>query len=99
MKTIQQKIKENDLSMKGILDEFNSYDTNAEKAKFLREMGQLNLPYDVKWDNLAECYEGKRQWIKIKPKNDNILSDYHDPVGETAAHGDPLSKQELDALL
>ena len=52
-KTIQQKIKENDLSMQGILKEFNSYDNPLDKAKFLREMGGLNLPYDVNWEAMS----------------------------------------------
>ncbi len=105
MKTIQQKIKENDLSMPAIIREFNSYDSPLDKAKFLREMGQLNLPYDVKWERLAQGWEGTRPFPVIKKIEDegdeDILSDRisFDPVGEGEAHGDPLTKRELDALL
>ncbi len=105
-KTIQQKIKENDLSMQGILKEFNSYDNPLDKAKFLREMGQLNLPYDVNWERLAQGYDGTKPFPVIKKVDEDegdedILSDRisFDPVGEGEAHGDPLTKRELDALL
>ena len=105
-KTIQQKIKENDLSMQGILKEFNSYDNPLDKAKFLREMGQLNLPYDVNWERLAQGYDGTKPFPVIKKVDEDegdedILSDRvsMDSVGHAEAHGDPLTKRELDALL
>ncbi len=68
-------------------------------------MGQLNLPYDVKWERLAQGWEGTRPFPVIKKIEDegdeDILSDRisFDPVGEGEAHGDPLTKRELDALL
>ena len=99
---IKQKIMNNDLSMEGIIAELHTYKTGAEKAKFLREMGQLNLPYDVNWESLAQGHEGSKPFPVIKKdtdKDEDILKDYVDPVGETEAHGDPLTKQELDALL
>ena len=102
MTTRKEKIANNDLSMEGIIEEFNTYDTPLDKAKFLREMGQLNLPYDVKWERLAQGYDGTRPFPVIKKVDlgdEDILSDRFDPVGETEGHGDPLTKQELDALL
>ena len=103
---IKEKIKNNDLSMPQIIAEFNTYKTNAEKAKFLREMGQLNLPYDVKWENLAKVYEGTKSWPKVlsnAQKNEDILNDYKsvryiDPVGETDDE-ETLTMQELNALI
>ena len=105
-KTIQQKIKENDLSMQGILKEFNSYDNPLDKAKFLREMGGLNLPYDVNWERLAQGYDGTKPFPVIKKVDEDegdedILSDRvsMDSVGHAEGHGDPLTKRVLDALL
>ena len=43
-KTRKQTILDNDLSMPSIMAEFKTYKTGAEKAKYFREMGQLNLP-------------------------------------------------------
>ena len=64
-KTRKQTILENDLSMPAIMAEFHTYKTGAQKAKYLREMGQLNLPYDVNWENLAQCHEGAKSWPSI----------------------------------
>ena len=64
-KTKKQIRLENDLTMPAITAEFHTYKTGAEKAKYLREMGQLNLPYDVNWENLAQCYEGAKSWPSI----------------------------------
>ena len=100
-KTRKQIILDNDLSMPSIITEFNTYKTGAEKAKFLREMAQLNLPYDVKWENLAQCHEGTKSWpvYKIKKdKDENILSD-GGTEEVTTMDDKPLTKEELEALI
>jgi len=100
-KTRKQIILDNDLSMPSIIAEFNTYKTGAEKAKFLREMAQLNLPYDVKWENLAQCHEGTKSWpvYKIKKdKDENILSD-GGTEEVTTMDDKPLTKEELEALI
>ena len=100
-KTRKQIILDNDLSMPAIMAEFNTYKTGAEKAKFLREMAQLNLPYDVKWENLAQCHEGTKSWpvYKIKKdKDENILSD-GGTEEVTTMDDKPLTKEELEALI
>ena len=104
-KTKKQIILENDLSMPAIMAEFNSYETGAEKAKFLREMDQLNLPYDVKWENLAQCWEGTKSWPVYKSsenekdkKDENILSDSFE-VSESSGDDKPLTHEELEALI
>jgi hypothetical protein len=103
----------NDLSMDGIMAEFNSYKTGKQKAKFLREMGSLNLPYDVKWEELALCHEGTKSWPSYKytkqaleEKDENILSDkmkkdYIDniEVSQSAGEDKPLTHEELEALI
>ena len=43
-KTKKQIILENDLSIPAIMAELETYKTGKQKAKFLREMGSLNLP-------------------------------------------------------
>ena len=100
-KSRKQTIMENTLSMDDIMKEFKTYETGAEKAKFLREMDQLNLPYDVKWENLAQCWEGTKSWpvYKIKKdKDENILSD--GGIEEVTTMDDkPLTKEELEALI
>ena len=106
-KTIKQKILDNDLSMEGIMTEFHSYKTGAEKAKFLREMSQLNLPYDIKWENLAQCHEGTKSWPVYKinedgeeekqEKQENILSDSAEVL--QGMDDKPLTKEELEALI
>ena len=79
----------NDLSMEGIMAEFKSYKTGKQKAKFLREMANLNLPYDVKWENLAQCYEGSKSWPVYKSdkkeKDENILEPHMAPITVQAA--------------
>jgi hypothetical protein len=102
-KTIKQKILDNDLSMEGIMTEFHSYKTGAEKAKFLREMSQLNLPYDVKWETLAQCHEGTKQWPSYKFKNkddkdEDILKDTFE-VSTSSGDDKPLTHAELEALI
>ena len=100
-KTRKQIILDNDLSMPSIIAEFNTYKTGAEKAKFLREMAQLNLPYDVKWENLAQCHEGTKSWpvYKIKKdKDENILSD-GGTEEVTTMDDKPLTHEELEALI
>ena len=67
-KTRKQTILDNDLSMPSILAEFKTYKTGAEKAKYLREMAQLNLPYDVEWENLAQCWEGTKEVTTMDDK-------------------------------
>ena len=100
-KTRKQIILDNDLSLPSIMAEFNSYETGAEKAKYLREMAQLNLPYDIKWEELAQCHEGTKSWpvYKIKKdKDENILSD--GGIEEVTTMDDkPLTKEELEALI
>ena len=100
-KTRKQKILENSLSIEDITKELNSYKTGAQKAKFLREMEQLNLPYDIKWENLAQCHEGTKSWpvYKIKKeKDENILSDGGTEV-VTTMDDKPLTQEELEALI
>ena len=93
------KIMENDLSMPDILKEFNSYETNEQKAKYLREMGTLNLPYQVKWENLAKCWEGSKPWPKLKEeKDESIMKDYLVEVSQ-GTDDKPLTTQEKDAIL
>ena len=69
-KTRKQTIMENSLSIEDITKELNSYKTGKQKAKFLREMEQLNLPYDIKWENLAQCHEGTKSWPVYKIEKD-----------------------------
>ena len=92
----------NDLSMEGIMAEFKSYKTGKQKAKFLREMANLNLPYDVKWENLAQCYEGSKSWPVYKSdkkeKDENILSD-GGTEEVTTLDDKPLTHEELEALI
>ena len=100
-KTRKQTILDNDLSMPSIMAEFKTYKTGAEKAKYLREMGQLNLPYDVEWENLAQCWEGTKSWptYKIaKEKDENILSD-GGTEEVTTMDDKPLTHEELEALI
>ena len=100
-KTRKQTILENSLSIEDITKELNSYKTGKQKAKFLREMQQLNLPYDIKWENLAQCHEGTKSWpvYKIeKDKDENILSDGGTEV-VTTMDDKPLTKEELEALI
>ena len=100
-KTRKQIILDNDLSLPSIMAEFNSYETGAEKAKYLREMAQLNLPYDIKWEELAQCHEGTKSWpvYKIKKdKDENILSD-GGTEEVTTMDDKPLTKEELEALI
>tara|TARA_R100001015_G_C4541801_1_gene105630 strand:+ start:401 stop:709 length:309 start_codon:yes stop_codon:yes gene_type:complete len=100
-KTRKQTILENSLSIEDITKELNSYKTGKQKAKFLREMEQLNLPYDIKWENLAQCHEGTKSWpvYKIKKeKDENILSDGGTEV-VTTMDDKPLTKEELEALI
>ena len=92
----------NDLSLEGIMAEFRSYKTGKQKAKFLREMANLNLPYDVKWENLAQCYEGSKSWPVYKSdkkeKDENILSD-GGTEEVTTMDDKPLTHEELEALI
>ena len=92
----------NDLSMEGIMAEFKSYKTGKQKAKFLREMANLNLPYDIKWENLAQCYEGSKSWPVYKSdkkeKDENILSD-GGTEEVTTMDDKPLTHEELEALI
>jgi len=100
-KTRKQTIMENSLSIEDINIELRSYKTGKQKAKFLREMGQLNLPYDIKWENLAQCHEGTKSWpvYKIKKeKDENILSDGGTEV-VTTMDDKPLTHAELEALI
>ena len=100
-KTRKQTILENSLSIEDTTKELNSYKTGKQKAKFLREMEQLNLPYDIKWENLAQCHEGTKSWpvYKIeKDKDENILSDGGTEV-VTTMDDKPLTKEELEALI
>ena len=100
-KTRKQTILENSLSIEDITKELNSYKTGKQKAKFLREMDQLNLPYDIKWENLAQCHEGTKSWpvYKIqKDKDENILSD-GGTEEVTTMDDKPLTKEELEALI
>ena len=100
-KTRKQTILENSLSIEDITKELKSYKTGKEKAKFLREMEQLNLPYDIKWENLAQCHEGTKSWptYKIKKeKDENILSD-GGTEEVTTMDDKPLTHEELEALI
>jgi len=104
-KTKKQIILENNLSMPAIMAEFHTYKTGAEKAKYLREMGQLNLPYDVNWEELAQCHEGAKPWPSfkytkqaLKEKDENILSDSFE-VSQSAGDDKPLTHEELEALI
>ena len=100
-KTRKQTILENSLSIEDITKELNSYKTGKDKAKFLREMEQLNLPYDIKWENLAQCHEGTKSWptYKIKKeKDENILSD-GGTEEVTTMDDKPLTHEELEALI
>ena len=100
-KTRKQIILDNDLSMPSIIAEFKTYKTGVEKAKYLREMGQLNLPYNVNWENLAKCWEGTKSWptYKIaKEKDENILSD-GGTEEVTTMDDKPLTHEELEALI
>ena len=73
-KTRKQTILENDLSMPAIVAEFHTYKTGAQKAKYLREMEQLNLPYDVNWERLAQGYEGTNPFPVYDKKQKDIGS-------------------------
>ena len=86
--------------MPDILKEFHTYKNGKQKAKYLREMGTLNLPHAVNWESLAQCWEGTKKWPakNTDKEDDTILKDYLDPVGETKQE-DTITKQELDALL
>ena len=100
-KTRKQIILDNDLSLPSIMAEFKTYKTGAEKAKYLREMAQLNLPYDIKWEELAQCHEGTKSWpsYKIKKeKDENILSD-GGTEEVTTMDDKPLTHEELEALI
>ena len=101
-KTKKQIILDNDLSLPSIMAEFNSYETGAEKAKYLREMAQLNLPYDIKWEELAQCHEGTKSWPVYKSdkkeKDENILSD-GGTEEVTTMDDKPLTHEELEALI
>ena len=100
-KTKKQIILDNDLSLPSIMAEFNSYETGVEKAKYLREMAQLNLPYDIKWEELAQCHEGTKSWPvykKTKEKDENILSDGGTEEVNTM-DDKPLTHEELEALI
>ena len=100
-KTRKQIILDNDLSLPAIMAEFKSYKTGKQKAKYLREMANLNLPYDIKWENLAQCHEGTKSWpvYKIqKDKDENILSD-GGTEEVTTMDDKPLTKEELEALI
>jgi len=104
-KSRKQKILDNDLSMPSIVAEFHSYKTVAEKAKFLREMEQLNLPYDVNWERLAQGHEGTKPFPVYKinsdgatEKDENILSDSFE-VSTSAGEDKPLTREELEALI
>ena len=92
----------NDLSMEGIMAEFRSYKTGKQQAKFLREMANLNLPYDIKWENLAQCHEGSKSWPVYKSdkkeKDENILSD-GGTEEVTTMDDKPLTHEELEALI
>ena len=92
----------NDLSMEGIMAEFRSYKTGKQKAMFLREMANLNLPYDIKWENLAQCHEGSKSWPVYKSdkkeKDENILSD-GGTEEVTTMDDKPLTHEELEALI
>ena len=101
-KTRKQIILDNDLSLPAIMAEFNSYKTGKQKAKFLREMGNCNLPYDINWENLAQCYEGSKSWPVFKSdkkdKDENILSDGGSEE-VTTMDDKPLTNEELEALI
>ena len=92
----------NDLSLEGIMAEFRSYKTGKQKAKFLREMANLNLPYDIKWENLAQCHEGSKSWPVYKSdkkeRDENILSD-GGTEEVTTMDDKPLTHEELEALI
>ena len=92
----------NDLSLEGIMAEFRSYKTGKQKAKFLREMANLNLPYDIKWENLDQCHEGSKSWPVYKSdkkeKDENILSD-GGTEEVTTMDDKPLTHEELEALI
>ena len=96
----KQAMMENMLTMPDIMKEFHTYKTGKQKAKYLREMGTLNLPHAVNWENLAQCWEGTKKWPakKTMDEDDTILKDYLDPLGETNAEKS-VTMQELDALL
>ena len=96
----KKEMMENMLTMPDILKEFHSYKTKAKKAAYLREMGTLNLPHAVNWENLAQATEGTRKWPakKTNKEDDTILKDYLDPVGETEAEK-VLTMQEVEALI
>ena len=101
-KTRKQIILDNDLSLLFIMAEFKSYKTGKQKAKYLREMANLNLPYDIKWENLAQCHEGTKSWPVYKSgkkeKDENILSD-GGTEEVTTMDDKPLTHEELEALI
>ena len=95
-----KKIMENSLSMPDIIKEFHTYKTGKQKAKYLREMGTLNLPHNVNWENLAQSWEGSKPWPVTDPiKDENILSDTITTEATTGVDDTPITKQELDAIL
>jgi hypothetical protein len=100
----KEDLVENNLTMPDIIKEFNTYDTNEQKAKYLREMGQLRLPHAVKWENLAQCWEGSKPWPKLDGKDEDIMKDYVEkPKKEEeviqGTEDDRLTVQEKDAIL
>ena len=104
-KTRKQTILENDLSMPAIVAEFHTYKTGAQKAKYLREMEQLNLPYDVNWERLAQGHEGSKPFPVYKinsegetKKDEDILKDTFE-VSTSAGEDKPLTREELEALI
>ena len=65
-------------------------------------MANLNLPYDIKWENLAQCHEGSKSWPVYKSdkkeKDENILSD-GGTEEVTTMDDKPLTHEELEALI
>ena len=102
-KTRKQIILDNDLSIPAIMAELETYKSGKQKAKFLREMEQLNLPYDIKWETLAQCHEGTKQWPSYNYKNksdkdEDILKDTFE-VSTSSGDDKPLTHAELEALI
>ena len=66
-------------------------------------MEQLNLPYDIKWETLAQCHEGTKQWPSYNYKNksdkdEDILKDTFE-VSTSSGDDKPLTHAELEALI